>query len=205
MKADILYNYATPPFSDREDLDKIKKNRISQPIIEIGIVGTLLKAKGIESSILAFSDAINLIPNIRLCIYGSGPEKKYFEKICSKYLPANTYKFFGHVTNKQTIFKNMSVLLHSSYTEGTSRAVLEALSAHVVVLHRAIKGSEELIIPGHNGYLFKDKKTISQDIYRSIELSRNIQRSNRDIEYLLPVNFTKLKFNEKIAELINSI
>jgi len=204
IKAHILYNYADPPFN-YEDLNRIKSSRVTNNVLDIGIVGSLLKAKGIEDAIIGFSEAIKLIPNIRLCIYGSGPERDYFENFSSKHLPIESYKFYGYLNNKQDIYKNMVILIHSSHTEGTSRAVLEALSSHVIVLHRDIKGANELIIPGYNGYLFQNRKTISNLICHSIELSKIIQNTDADIEYLLPKNFTHVEFSARLNTLIEKI
>ena len=104
----------------------------------------LISAKGIEDAITGFADFSKEYKNVRLCIYGDGHKKEYYEKLAKNLLIKEQFKFYGYVKNKVEIYKNISVLIHPSFTEGTSRAVLEALGMQIIG-SGAIKGSDELI------------------------------------------------------------
>ncbi len=200
-KASILYNYAMPVIKDLEKLQSIKNLKSNKETINFGVVGNLIPSKGVEDAIEAFSEIAKKQKNIRLCFYGSGSHKSYLEKLACEKIPSNQFRFYGYVKNKVEIFQNISILIHPSFSEGTSRAVLEALSAHVIVIHRRIKGADELINEDFNGYLFDDIKSLSKYIYISIKLLKQKQISTNDIEYLLPYEYSLQNFRQSFLKL----
>ena len=202
-KSIVIYNYAEPVIYDIDKLNHINRIKKTNKFINFGIVGTLINAKGIEDAIKGFSNFSKDYKNVRLCIYGDGNMKKFHEKLAKSLIHENQYKFHGYVKNKLEIYKNISVLIHPSFSEGTSRAVLEALSMHIIVIHRSIKGSEELIKNGFNGYLFNDYKGLSNCLKNSIDKIKKFEiNENKNIEYFLPYKFRLEYFKENLKSLI---
>ena len=129
--------------------------------------------------------------------------KKIYEKLAKSLISENQYKFYGYVNNKVEIYKNISVLIHPSFSEGTSRAVLEALSMHVIVIHRSIKGSNELIKNGFNGYLFDDYKGLNICLKNSFNKIKKFEiNENKDIEYFLPYKYRLKYFKKKLSSFL---
>ena len=123
--------------------------------------------------------------------------QKFYEKYAKSLIPQTQFKFHGYVKNKLEIYKNISILIHPSFSEGTSRAVLEALSMHILVVHRSIKGSDELIKEGFNGYLFNDEKSLINCLKNSFNKIKKFEfTENKNIEYYLPNKF-KLEYFKK--------
>ena len=196
-KSILIYNYATPIIKNIEELNHINKLKRINKVINFGIVGNLINAKGIEDAIKAFSYFAKYHKNVKLCIYGDGNMQSFYERYAKSLIPKRQFKFHGYIKNKLEIYKNISILIHPSFSEGTSRAVLEALCMHILVIHRSIKGSDELIKDGFNGYLFHDDKSLINCLENSFNKFKNFEfKENKNIEYYLPNKF-KLEYFKK--------
>ena len=205
-KSIIVHNYAKPIIDDIEQLNHINIIKTKNNIINFGIVSSLISAKGIEDAITGFADFSKEYKNVRLCIYGDGHKKEYYEKLAKNLLIKEQFKFYGYVKNKVEIYKNISVLIHPSFTEGTSRAVLEALGMQIIVVHRAIKGSDELIKNGFNGYLFEHKNDLINCLKNSYyKINQFDLNHNKDIEYYLPNKFRLEYFKKNIRSLLTQL
>ncbi len=205
-KPKIMYNYAKPVIYDIDRLHHINKIKKNKKFINFGIVGNLITAKGLEDAIRGFSNFSKQYKNVRLCIYGDGNKQKFYEKYAKALIPEKQYKFYGYVKNKIEIYKNISVLIHPSFSEGTSRAVLEALSMHIIVIHRSIKGSNELIKNGFNGYLFHDEKSFINCLENSFNKIKKLEVNEKNnIEYYLPNKFRLEYFKKNLRSLLTQV
>ncbi len=205
-KSTVIYNYAKPVICDLDKINHINIIKRNNKFINFGIVGTLITAKGIEDAIKGFSNFSKNYKNVRLCIYGDGKMKKIYEKLAKSLIPENQYKFYGYLEKKTEIYKNISVLIHPSFSEGTSRAVLEALSMHIIVIHRSIKGSDELIKNGFNGYLFDNYKDLNICLEKSFNKIKKFEiNENKDIEYFLPYKYRLKYFKEKLSSFLTEL
>ena len=132
--------------------------------------------------------------------------KSFYERYAKCLIPEKQFKFHGYVKNKLEIYKNISILIHPSFSEGTSRAVLEALSMHILVIHRSIKGSDELIKDGFNGYLFHDEKNLINCLENSFYKIKNFEfTENKNIEYYLPNKFKFESFKKEMKSFLAQI
>lgn len=135
--------------------------------------GRLVKRKGVEYLIKAFSNLSREYHDIALLIVGDGPERSVLEKLC-KDLGTDNVVFVGAVTeeDKPAYFLSGDVLVYPSVSLGAMEewglAVNEAMSLGKPVIVTNVLGSAyELVKPGFNGYVVPEKDV--QAIYNAIK------------------------------------
>lgn len=120
-------------------------------------VGRLVKQKNYKMTIKSFALFKTQNPNAKLYIYGDGPER---EKIKKMILQNNLEKdvfLKGNVSNIYEEMSNSNLFIMTSYYEGLSNALIEAMAIGLpcVVTDESNGGSRELIESGENGYLVR--------------------------------------------------
>jgi glycosyltransferase involved in cell wall biosynthesis len=112
-------------------------------------LGRLVKKKGIDIVILAFSKLIseNLTCNVKLLIAGDGPERKRLEEICNKLGLVGKMVFLGAVPekNKKCIYKASDIFVYvpvvAEIPEEWPIAPLEAMSLGIPAIISTAVGS----------------------------------------------------------------
>lgn len=123
-------------------------------------IGRLLKGKGFDNLLFAFSSFSN-IRNVYLNIIGSGPERKYLEQLV-KMLGIEKQVIFHGLLNRTKIFiilQQTNVLVSSSNLETFGVTLIEALSCGVPVVSTRSGGPEEIINKA-NGILVNNKDVL---------------------------------------------
>jgi glycosyltransferase involved in cell wall biosynthesis len=125
--------------------------------------GRLVKRKGVEYLVKAFSKLSRDYGNVVLFITGDGPEKPILEELC-KDLDMNNVVFFGAVTeeDKPAYFLSCDLFVYPSVFLGIAEewglAVNEAMSVGKPVIITDVLGSAyELVRPQHNGYVVPER------------------------------------------------
>ena len=157
----------------------LKSKKITNyPIFKIGVLSAYRKNKGYDK---IFKIAQKLDNNFLIDCYGYDFKSNYFNSLVrknNKNIILND--FTNEVYNKIDSF---NILLHLSDREGLSMSVLQSLSRGVPVIGHNIRGVNDLIIHGYNGYLFDKSDDVdnitkiitklSNDKYHLQELSNN--------------------------------
>ena len=89
---------------------------------------------------------------IKLIIVGDGQQKEQLQKL-SEPVKDQVY-FTGRLDDIAEILNLFNIFTLSSYNEGTSLTVLEAMSCSVPVVCSNVGGNKSLIKHGYNGYLY---------------------------------------------------
>ena len=116
-------------------------------------IGRLLKDKGAIRFIRMGIHLSNLIPGIKLKIFG--PLPKSFKKLLS----FEEEKFFeeiygGELAHSAPILQRAKFLVLPSRREGLSRITMEAMSTGCIVVGSAVPGVTDLIQHDYSGFLF---------------------------------------------------
>ncbi|MCR8538805.1 MAG: glycosyltransferase [Prochlorococcus marinus CUG1439] len=186
------------------DEDVIKKylNRPMQynGVYKFCFVGLLTKRKGIESLI----DAAHKIKNINyeIIIIGTGPLLKRMQNKVRNLHLENKIKFIGHKTYPYKYMSETHVMVLPSFSEGTSRAVLESLYMGIPCVLRNVDSNKDIINNDSNNVVLFDN-----DNELSIAMINLAQKSiNRKVyNNLLPSNFSQNYCGNKYLNLINGI
>lgn len=138
----------------------------STKVVSFLIITGLTPQKGHLFLIKAFIKAHNILPNIKLSIYGSGSEAKSIsdeinDSNVSSYIQLFSSIQYGSEQHK-SLLRNADVFIHPSITdrkgnkEGIPGAIVEAMSAGLPVISTFHAGIPEIINDGETGLLVKE-------------------------------------------------
>ena len=185
MKTELLnYNKKTeliPNFIDELNIPSIDQG--ASGIFKFVFVGSLSKRKAVIDLIHAFMPCIEAFPDTELNIIGDGPLKTEVENLIIKYKASASIKLHGFVSEPMSIVKRCDVFVLPSFSEGISRAAMEALFLGKRCIMQNVDGNAELILTEKQGILIENLNNLSSELIkmRCSGRVRDIQR--------LPSNF----------------
>ena len=157
----------TKHLSDKSKLDM----GIPNDAFIIGSIGRLRIEKGYDTLLEAAAKVIQQTnQSIKFILVGMG-ELDETLKLQAKRLNISDHVIFtGPRTDIEFLLSGMDLFISSSYWEGFSTAVLEAMAAGVPILATDIPGNRELIEPGINGWLVDphNPEALTQEIINHI-------------------------------------
>jgi glycosyltransferase involved in cell wall biosynthesis len=136
----------------------------------------------------------------KLDILGDGPLRPLLEKRVKELNLTPFVTFYGHVSSPYEILQQADYMILPSESEGIARSALEALFFGVKCILRDVDGVNEIIMPGYNGYLFKEDNEL-------VEILENVARDHcADVKgnrkNLLPPEFRQKSNIEAMLNLI---
>ena len=147
---------------DMPNVNEAEEKKIGSGIINIGIIGSIIRLKAIDLVIEAVQEIILQNPKVHLNIFGSVRSDEldsieYENELKKIIIDNNLYEnvhFRGFEKSKYKIYNNLDIVInYSSVPESFSFTVLEALSFGKIVIASDIGGPKELIINSENGFL----------------------------------------------------
>ena len=134
----------------------------------------LVVAKGIGELITAFNSISKGRNDLRLWLFGEGPDKDTFKK-----LAANNQNiiFQGYPDNTLERVADSDVFVHPSYLEGFSISLVEAAKLGLPIIACRVGGNPELVINGENGLLVPAKDPEALAIAMN-DLASNTEKRN---------------------------
>jgi sugar transferase (PEP-CTERM/EpsH1 system associated) len=152
---DVIYNGVTP--AARVDPAEATRLRASFGIgpdaFVIGTVGRFDAIKNLPMLVRALHAACRTRPQIRGLLVGDGPERAAIERQVAEAGLAGRVVFAGHRDDARSLTACMDLFVLASLSEGTSVALLEAMSASVPVVVTAVGGNPEIVTDGQTGWL----------------------------------------------------
>lgn len=119
----------------------------------IGIVARLAPVKGIDILLRAMRIVVSKRPSSRLKIVGDGPERQALEKLAVNLGISDNVEFLGFMREIPHLLGQMDLVVLSSYSEGTSITLLEAMAAGKPVVVTSVGGNSAIVEDGKNGFL----------------------------------------------------
>ncbi|MCC8426366.1 glycosyltransferase [Mucilaginibacter sp. UR6-11] len=107
--------------------------------------GRLIPEKGFDVLIRAFNCIKKQYPNLKLLLFGDGPQKAFLSKMITDHGLTNRVILKGWTENPIPYFKNASVCVVSSIEEGFPNVLLEMLSVNPRVVSTLCAGGIENI------------------------------------------------------------
>lgn len=187
------------------DFDKIASLKDEECIffnkqkINIIAVGRLAKSKGYERMLQVFS----LLDknNFNLTILGEGSMKNELLDLSEKLGISEHVCFKGYASNPYKYVKNADIFLITSYSEGFSNAVVEALACGTYVYGFPFNG-DEIIQNGINGEIEK-----SNDINKLADLinKKHYQRNSKSEIVKTVISFSVRNMIDRYEFLFNKM
>ncbi len=109
--------------------------------------------KGQTDLLMAMKEVRRARPDAHLVLVGDGLRRPHLERSARQLGIADRCHFVGHRFDAPAILGRAAVGVSSSYAEGISNAILEAMAARLPVVATAVGGTVELVRDGANGYL----------------------------------------------------
>lgn len=164
--------------------------------------GSLVKNKGIEEAILAFSSLYQFNKNIHFLIAGSGSlEYENFLKqlVIRQNLECNV-QFLGFRKDTDELMKNALALLMCSENEALGRVTIEAMLNFCVVIGFNNAGTAEIIKDGVNGLLYEDRAHLIENMKSIISGDvQNLEVIRTNAYDYASANFLEKQFGSKLT------
>lgn len=119
--------------------------RISRQRPVLGYVGRLSPEKGLCRVIEVCAALAGRLPELTCRIVGTGAEEAHLRELSDRFGVADRIQFVGLAANVAVELSRIDVLLLLSDTEGTPRAVVEAMAARVPVVATEVGGVPDLV------------------------------------------------------------
>ncbi len=138
------------------NIDRNKKRREiglrEEDIVAIS-VGRLVKMKGHSITIRAAENVVKQNRNVKFVIVGDGPERRELERMSLAKGISENVIFTGHREDVPELLLMSDIFVQTSFTEGHSCTIVEALGAGCPVVVTDVGGNREIINDGEEGYL----------------------------------------------------
>lgn len=150
----VIYNGIHPLERDEEQVSKIRSELgISEKAPVLGTVSRLDKVKNQRMMIDAFAELLKTHPTAVLLMIGDGPERSALERRVAALNISESVRFTGFINRPAQYLGLMNIFLLSSFTEGTSMTLLEAMSLGIPAVATHVGGNPEIVIDGQTGFL----------------------------------------------------
>ncbi|GFE60833.1 glycosyltransferase [Geobacter sp. AOG2] len=151
---------------------KRKELGLSETCRIIGTASRLNEIKNIPMMLEVFKRVLQDAPDTVLLIAGQGPQEESLRLHADQLGIADRVKFIGLRFDLPEIYRLLDVFLLTSFTEGISITLLEAMASGVPAVATDVGGNCEVMVDGLTGYLVP--------IDADVEMAEKIVRLLRD-------------------------
>jgi glycosyltransferase involved in cell wall biosynthesis len=131
------------------------RNAIGADASHVAIfVGRFAPEKGLYDLLQAWAIVRQAFPNSLLCLVGDGRLRRGLEAVvrADRFLQGAVH-FAGESKRVQDFLASADCYVCSSFEEGLSNTMLEAMAAGLPIVSTAVSGAEDVIEVGKNGYV----------------------------------------------------
>lgn len=154
-RIEVIYNGVGPVprlAADRRELLRREFGWGGDELV-VGTVGRFDPIKNLPMLVAAIGNARARNPRIRGLLVGDGPEMQRIRDLARESGLADTIRLTGFRDDARTLLQCMDLFVLASVSEGTSMALLEAVSAGVPVAVTAVGGNPEVVVGGQTGWV----------------------------------------------------
>ena len=157
----VIYNGVAPP--RRQPASRPVRERLGIPDRAL-VIGTLARLDPIKNQRMMIEALVAVRerwPDCVLLLVGDGPEREALERRARELVPDGTVRFVGFVTDIADHLDAIDIFLLTSWSEGTSMTLLEAMSFAKAIVATRVGGNVELLEDGHSALLVDAGDTVS--------------------------------------------
>lgn len=176
----------------------------------IGFAGRLVREKGVDTLLHAFSRILGDMPNARVCIVGDGPDLSRLRKMAVELGVAKSVDFAGHLPRDQmeSLLRQSRVqAVPSLWPEPFGMTAVEAMMRGVSVVASDTAGLGEIIQDNVTGYLVPsgDPARLSDAILRLLKNSSLAETMGARARQKALERFSETVFVDQFLKLYQSI
>ncbi|MDD2898181.1 MAG: glycosyltransferase [Desulfuromonadaceae bacterium] len=137
-------------------IDREAKKRELGIGVSCKVIGTAARLEGIKNipmMLRSFKQVLSKIPDTCLMIAGDGSQAENLKALAVELGIQERVKFIGLRFDMPEIYRVMDVFLLTSFTEGISVTLIEAMASDVPAVVTDVGGNPEVIINQETGYL----------------------------------------------------
>ncbi len=149
-KEAVIYNTNLTDLILEMSNEKISSELFDESYFKICAVGTLFPIKGFNRLLKVHKELVQKGYKVHTYILGEGPERKQLQSLAKQYGVEKTFTLLGYQKNPYVYMKHCDLFVCSSFSEGFSTAVTEALVLGIPVVTTRVSGMVELL--GENEY-----------------------------------------------------
>lgn len=145
----------------KEEVDRLKeKYEIKEDEKVLLYLGRVSQEKNLQEVIRAMPEYMNLRPNVKFVIVGSGPDKEKLEELVKEYHISDRVIFTGaQPWDIIGLYYRMGdVFVSASQSETQGLTYIEAMASGLPVVAKKDKCLDDILEEGYNGYTFTDKE-----------------------------------------------
>ncbi len=140
----------------KASVETIRKYTDTENKYLIGFVGELSERKNQRFLICALPEIKIAEPKAELLLVGLGAEEKRLRALTEKLEISDSVHFVGYKNNPCDFMRACDLYVSASDIEGMPFNIIEAMGCKVPVLASQIKGHEDIIEDGAEGYLYEN-------------------------------------------------
>lgn len=137
------------------DTDALRRAFGCEGRFVLAFVGELSRRKNQELLIRAMARLCERIPSAVLLLVGDGAERDELGTLASRLGVSDSVRFLGYRADAVDIMRMCDLYVSASLSEGLPFNIVEALGVGGTVLASDVKGHEDIIEDGVDGFLFK--------------------------------------------------
>ncbi|MFY9493067.1 MAG: glycosyltransferase family 4 protein [Minisyncoccia bacterium] len=147
------------PKNARAEVGRMIGRDLPDNVFVVTNLGRLYANKGLNYLIQAIQETRNKCPNLKLVIFGDGPERQTLQALITNYQLQNTVFLAGDVPEVSKYLAAFDTMVLSSTKEGFPYSILEVGLAGVPVVATDVGGVNEAIKDGKTGILVEPKNS----------------------------------------------
>lgn len=150
----VVYNGIAALQPDRDRVAALREDLgIPEQAFVMGTVSRMDPVKNQSMMLRAFHRFLQQCPEGWLLVVGDGAERESLQSLAGELGISERVTFTGSVSQPANHMALMEVFLLSSFTEGTSMTLLEAMSLGIPTVATDVGGNPEIVREGLNGML----------------------------------------------------
>lgn len=170
------------PVFDRQA--KRRELGLSETTRIIGTAARLNSIKNIPMMLRVLKLVLLQVPDTCLVIAGQGEEEERLKAMASEFGISDQVKFIGLRFDLPEIYQLFDVFLLTSFSEGISVTLLEAMASGVPAVVTDVGGNREVVVDGETGYLVQLDDDLEMarkncELLNDIVLTRRVRSASK--------------------------
>ena len=207
-RIEVIYNGISPPVVDADKVIALKEHLgLDENITVLGTIARLDPIKNHLMMLDAFAQVLITHPNTKLIVVGDGEERDNVKKQIVKLGIQDKVFMPGYDPQPQHYLALMDIFLLSSFSEGTSMTLLEAMALGKPCVVTDVGGNPEVIENNGNGLVVKtdDAEAFCLAINQIISSPKTAAQMSLHAKTRYAAIFSDSVMNTKFSNLYNNL